>query len=645
MTQKRSIFQWFGDISISRKLNFTVGIMATLIAVELLTLWFAIHTLSSVRAYVGGEGLWSKGQKDAVYHLQKYGHSHHEADYQNFLLFMKVPLGDHLAREAMLKTPIDWEGARAGFIQGRNDPEDIDGMIRLMVRFHTEPHLKRAIDAWTEADPQIMRLLPLAEQLHQEITSDHPSQEVIDALEAEVQRTNENLTVLEDNFSFALGEGSRWLEFVILRLLFAVALTVEITGLLLAFSVSRSIQRGLKQIIRASKAIAGGDFEFKARVYSRDEIGMVAEAINHMADEIGQAENRFRRMLESAPDAMVIVNQEGKIRLVNEQAEKVFGYTRGELIGQPIEILIPDRFEASHPSRRQEYFARPQIRTMGMDLELYGRRKNGEEFPVEISLSPLETEEGLWVSSAIRDISEKKLDHLALRDYARKLEVTNNNLEQFAYVASHDLQEPLRTITNFVTMFQEKQQGKLDKDSEIYLDYIVNASERMKALIRDLLMYSRVGRHHVTESIDTAEVVNAVLQELHTSVQESGAQVTVGFLPVLRANKAELHELFLNLISNAIKYSKPGIAAQISIEARAENSHWLFAVKDNGIGIDKAYSERVFVIFQRLHNQNQYSGTGVGLATCRKIIELHGGRIWLESAPGEGTTFYFTFPT
>ncbi len=618
--------------------------MATLIAVELLTLWFAIHTLSSVRAYVGGEGLWSKGQKDAVYHLQKYGHSYHEADYQNFLLFMKVPLGDHLAREAMLREPVDWEAARAGFLQGRNDPDDIDGMIRLMVRFHREPHLSKAIDAWTQADPQIMRLIPLAEQLHREITSGHPSREVIDTLEADVQQTNENLTILEDNFSFALGEGSRWLEFVILRLLFGVALTVEITGLLLAFSVSRGIQRGLKEIIRAAKAIARGDFDDKAEVFSRDEIGVLAEEINHLATELGTAENKFRRMLESAPDAMTIVDKAGTIRLVNEQAEKVFGYARGELIGRPVEILIPERFGAVHPGHRSHYFADPKMRTMGIDLELYGRRKTGEEFPVEISLSPLETDEGLWVCAAIRDISEKKLDHLALREYARKLEVTNNNLEQFAYVASHDLQEPLRTITNFVSMFQEKQQGKLDKDSEVYLDYIVNASERMKALIRDLLMYSRVGRHHVVENIDTAEVVSAVQRDISTAIRQSGAQVEVGFLPVLRANKAELHELFLNLINNAIKYCKPGVSPLIQIEAAAQNGQWLFAVKDNGIGIDKEYSERVFVIFQRLHGQNQYSGTGVGLATSRKIVELHGGRIWVESVPGHGSTFFFTFP-
>lgn len=642
--KERSITQWFGDISISRKLNFTVGIMATLIAVELLTLWFAIHTLSSVRAYVAGEGLWSKGQKDAVYHLQKYGHTHQEADYQNFLLFMKVPLGDHKAREAMLQSPVDRDGARDGFLQGRNHPEDIDGMIDLMVRFHSEPHLKKAIDAWTEADPQIMRLIPLAEQLHREIAAGHPSQSVIDALEADVQRTNENLTLLEDNFSYALGDGSRWLEFVILRLLFAVALTVEVTGLLLALSVSRGIQRGLKEIIRASKAIARGEFDDKAHVYSRDEIGILAEAINHIAEELGTAENKFRRMLESAPDAMIIVDKAGTIRLVNEQAEKVFGYTRSELIGRPVEILIPERFGGIHPGHRDHYFTSPATRTMGMDMELYGRRKAGEEFPVEISLSPLETEEGLWVSAAIRDISEKKLDHMALRDYARKLETTNNSLEQFAYVASHDLQEPLRTITNFVSMFQQKQEGKLDKDSELYMDYIVSASERMKALIRDLLMYSRVGRNHVTERVDCAEVVATVLSELGTAVRSSGAQVETGFLPVIRATRSEVHELFLNLLSNAIKYSKAGTPPQIRISAQVENDHWLFAVQDNGIGIDAAYRERVFVIFQRLHGQNQYSGTGVGLATCRKIVELHGGKIWLESEPGQGTTFYFTFP-
>jgi PAS domain S-box-containing protein len=636
--------QWYRDIPIARKLYFTVGIMATLIVVELATLWFAVGTLSSVRAYVEGEGLWSKGQKDAVYHLQKYSYSHDEADYQSFLTFMKVPLGDHKARLAMLRPQPDIEAARQGFLEGRNNPDDIDGMIHLMLRFHSISYLSRAIGYWAEADPQIIGLLPVGEQLHKEITSSSPDEKLINSLRAEIQLTNEKLTVLEDNFSYSLGEGSRWLENVILKLLFGVALTVELSGLLLALSVSRGIQKGLNEIIRASKAIARGEFEDKAKVFSKDEIGVLADSINNMADELSKAENKFRKLLDSAPDAIVIANRDGVVRLVNAQTEKMFQYDREEMVGKKVEMLIPEQFSSHHAAHREGFFANPKVRSMGIGLELFGKRKDGDKFPIEISLSPIETEEGVWVSAAIRDITDKKHDHEALRDYARKLEISNSNLEQFAYVASHDLQEPLRTITNFVTLLEDKHNGSLDADSGKYMDYIVHAAERMKHLIRDLLMYSRIGKDHVAETTDCKDLLTEILVDTDSLIKESNTEIIIGPLPVIKASKTEIKQLFQNLLTNAIKYRRPDKAPKVEIGAVAYDGTWLFSVKDNGIGIDKEYSERIFIIFQRLHNDNKYAGTGIGLATCRKIVELNGGKIWVVSQPESGSTFYFTFP-
>lgn len=654
------VFRWFRNVSIARKLYFTVGIMATLIAIELGVLVFSINTLSSVRAYVNGEGLWSKAQKNAMYHLLQYSRNHEETDYLKFRYFMKVPGGDHKTLQELAKKNPDLSIARQGFIEGRNHIDDVDGMIALFRRFHTNPYINRAITAWSKADPLIAQFYPIADSLHKEINSPHPSQNKINKIVAHVEILNSELTIYEDEFSRALGEGSRWLENLVLRLLFIVALTVEIIGLTLAIAVSKGIQKGLNEILQSAKAVAKRDFTRKAKAFSKDEIGILANNFNTMAFElersirkIEQAQQKFKALLESAPDAIVIVGETGNIQLVNNQCRYIFGYDKEELMAQHIDVLFPDRFHISHNQTQQLVFGNTPAITTGTALELTGRRKSGEEFPVEVSISSFETEEGRLLTAAIRDISEKKRLENDIRDAnttlekkvmqrTAELESKNKELEQFAYVASHDLQEPLRTTTSFVELIRKQYYGKLDATANTYIDYIIQASDRMKTLIKDLLDYSRIGREKKFEQVDCNLVLEEVLADLNRVIKENKATITSGPLPVVTGFSTELKLLFQNLISNSIKFKKPGITPEIGITCQKENGVWHFLFRDNGIGIDKQYQQRIFIIFQRLHNRSVYEGSGIGLAHCKKIVELHGGKIWVESQAGEGSTFHFT---
>ncbi len=501
-------FRRLRDISITKKLYFVVGAMAVLIAVELLTLWFAIHTLSAVRGLVGAEGLWSKAQKDAVYHLRKYTLTHNENDYLEFQRFMAVPLGDHKTRIELLKAAPDMAVARQGFLEGRNHPEDIDGMLKLFRRFYKVYYINKAISIWTKGDSLIAYVIPIGEKLHAEIASPSPSPEKLDRLIGEIDPINQQLTRLEDDFSYTLGEGSRWLENLIMKLLLIVALTVEITGLALCIAVTKGIAKGLNEINRATVKITKGDLSARATVFSQDEIGRVAIAVNQMTEQLVHS---------------------------------------------------------------------------------------------------------------------------------------NKELAQFAYIASHDLQEPLRTISNFTSLLQQDYKGKLDANADKYMDTISRATLRMQSLIKDLLDYSRIGNNGDPSPVDCSILVKEVLKDMATAINESDTEIHLQKLPVIDGYP-ELRALFQNLISNAVKFRNQGARNIVSIAAKEDNGDWQFSIKDNGIGIESIYFERIFIIFQKLHTQKIYPGTGIGLAQCKKIVELHGGRIWVESDYGKGSTFYFCIP-
>lgn len=358
-----------------------------------------------------------------------------------------------------------------------------------------------------------------------------------------------------------------------------------------------------------------------------------------------RGERKFRGLLESAPDAMVITNNEAKIVLLNAQAETLFGYHRDELLGQKIEMLIPESYRNQHESHTNEYFNRPEAMTMGRGLELSGLRKDGVKFPIEVSLSPLETSEGVLISSAIRDTTEKKKAEEKLKILSTELARSNTALEQFASIASHDLREPMRMIVSFVTLLRQKNIDRLDSDSLEYMSLITDGSKRMMALIEDLFHYSEVGgEKHEKEKIDLNAATQKALANLKIATQESQAKITHDLLPTVLGDGIQLVQLFQNLIANSIKYRRLDVLPEIHVSAKNNENDWLIEVKDNGIGFEMDHAKEIFNHFYRLHGRSEYSGSGLGLATCKRIVEQHGGRIWAESELGKGTSFFFTVP-
>ncbi len=368
------------------------------------------------------------------------------------------------------------------------------------------------------------------------------------------------------------------------------------------------------------------------------DISVRKDAERHLA----QMEGRYRGLLEAAPDAMVVVNQGGDIVLLNVQAEKQFGYSRDELVGQKVKNIIPEGFAErliADALRSAEDALAQQI---GTGIELTGRHKNGSDFPIEIMLSPLESAEGILVTAAIRDISTRKKAEANLLQKVDELNRSNEELGQFAYIASHDLQEPLRMVASYTQLLSRRYKGKLDADADEFISFAVDGASRMQRLIQDLLAYSRVGTKG-RDLLDTSseEALQQALINLRGAIEESGAQVTHDPLPAVMADEMQLVQLFQNLVGNAIKYQGPGIPQVHVSAARNGGSKWTFSVQDNGLGIDSQYFEKIFGMFQRLHKREEFAGTGIGLAICKKIVERHGGSIAVESQPGQGSTFRF----
>lgn len=495
------------------------------------------------------------------------------------------------------------------------------------------------------------------------------------------------------------------------------------------------------------------------------------------------SERRVRGLVESAPDAMIIVDGRGRIVLVNAQAEALFGYERSELIGESVEKLVPESARARHPDLRTGYTTSPRVRPMGAGLDLSGRRKDGSEIPVEISLSPLRTEDGVMSCAVVRDVTERRRQENAVREaralaesivetigeplvvldaelrvqaangaFHRRFELgsepvrgrsffaidaggwtspelrvrlasvaaggaelrdleiedvhnatgvrtlhvsarpirrpetvapqilvaitdvterkramqylaerealerTNRELQDFAYVASHDLQEPLRKIQAFGDRLATSYGAMLPAEASDFVTRMQTAAARMGRLIDDLLAFSRVTtRAQTFARIDLATVVREVVNDLEIRIEQTGGRVDVAPLPVIDGDASQLRQLFQNLIANALKFHRPDVPPHVMVRAsevvaavpgaptRPRRSCRI-EVQDNGIGFEEKYLDRIFTIFQRLHGRGTFEGTGLGLAICRKIVERHRGEITARSVVGEGSTFVVTLP-
>lgn len=380
-----------------------------------------------------------------------------------------------------------------------------------------------------------------------------------------------------------------------------------------------------------------------------------------------EMESRLAAIVESSNDAIISRSLDGIIWTWNEAAENIYGYSAEEAVGQPVAMLVPE----DRLAELEMFVDRVCKGQRVVGYETLRLCKDKQPIYVSITLSPLRDAHGniVGVSTITRDITERKkieaelaLHHEHLEDVVaqrtreltaandrlrlitRDLQRSNRDLEQFAYIASHDLQEPLRQVVAFTQFLDERYRPQLDEKAHALMDFIVEGSHRMQALVQDLLAYSRVGRSdRPLVPTDLEQLLNEVLNNLNDRIAESGGIVTHDRLPTLTADPSQIRQVFQNLLTNALKF-RGDRPPEIHIGAKKNGEFWEFYVEDNGIGFEQQFSEKIFDLFQRLQGLKEYPGTGIGLPICKRIVERHGGKMWAESTPGEGATFYFTLP-
>ncbi|MBP0618148.1 sensor histidine kinase [Jiella mangrovi] len=443
------------------------------------------------------------------------------------------------------------------------------------------------------------------------------------------------------------------------------AIIAAVCAIALALLVARGLVRPIHAMTRGAEAMERGERP-KLPTKAGGEIGTLARAFESMASEVEEKRSSLTRALaeqqrinaelrdktqrerllsaavETSQDAIFILDLKGRIQTWNQAAERLYGYSAAEMVGNDTDKIIP----ADRKDERDDFLDKVRHGEKIHLFETVRVKKDGTPVDVSLNISPVRDIDGrlIGASKIARDISDRKRADAEAAAQTEGLKRSNAELEQFAYVAAHDLQEPLRMVASYTELLAQRYKGQLDERADKYIAYAVDGAKRMKLLINDLLSFSRIGTKAAPlVPVETRAIVDAVVLDLDQTLRETNATVKVGELPAVEGDRSQLSQLFQNLIGNAVKF-RSDAPPLVEIRAEQNDEDWLFSVADNGIGIDPQYGERIFQMFQRLHERERYAGSGIGLAVAKKIVERHGGRIWFDSQPGAGTTFYISFP-
>ncbi len=654
--------------------------MVVLIAIEISALLVTRQTLTSCRVLMGAESNWAKSQRDAVYRLTNYGFTQDDEEFKQFQEKLAPALGDRKARIALIASPPDLATARQGFIDGEINPQEIDGVITLITRFHKVSSINKMMAIWEQGDNYLVQLQDLGNKLHDQINSDKVASKTANKTLDDIYLLNENMNVMEDNFSFTLQESSREIEQLTFIIMGSLALTVWVFAVILILTYNRRASSGLKELLHIAQKISKSDFTYRVAIHSKDEMGQLATTFNFMSDSFQKMSSNltitsdelkkkneeqktmedslqrqrglYETMLKTQSELGegVCITEGKKIIYVNDAVCKISGYTRDELSALPAFLnIITEEGNPIHVDGHTEKTEAEKGLGAG---EIEVLRRDGEKIVVEYRVKNFFLEGRNQTISIIRDITEKRRADEQLRkeqERAESAEIARKVGEQFLANMSHEIRTPMNAILGFTDVLIKT---PLNSEQRQCTDAIKTSGDNLLVIINDILDFSRMHSGKLPIEIKEFKLTNILsntIELMLPKAMEKGLQlsstVDKNVPNYLMGDPTRLTQVLINLVSNSLKFTEKGY---VSISVRKlsdknDNVELEFSVKDTGIGISQDKLHAIFDAFTQADNATarKYGGTGLGLAIVKQLADLQGGSISVTSAEGEGSCFMY----